>query len=698
MINLKIDGKEIKAHPSATVLEAALQAGIYIPNLCYHPDIPPAGACRLCIVSIKGGRGVVTSCTVKVREGMEVTTNNDEIRKMRENILWLTLSELPEDIDETSQLYKVARWTGIKNILENYSRKPKNIPVKTEDPLFIRDMNRCILCGRCVRMCRDIRKTGVLGFSGRGIDTTVETAYGMPLADSACKFCEACVEVCPSGALEDKRKPDPSCREKTLVPCTNNCPAKIDAARYVKLIALGKYREALEVVRETVPFPEVLGHVCDHPCEEECRRNDINEAIAIRSLKRFAAEKGSDRWRDKIKILPDTGKKIAVVGAGPAGLTAAWFLNRLGHSVTVFEAGSSPGGMMRTGIPAYRLPRDVLDREIKDIVSFGVKIKTGIKIENLEELFKEGFSAVFLATGASETMTMGIEGEDDTRVLQGIGVLGDISSKKDTGLKGKVAVVGGGNVAIDVARSALRSGAEKAVILYRRTREEMPALEEEVEDALKEGVEIRFLTAPVKIASSGENLKIECIKMKLGKPDSGGRRRPVPIEGSEYVFEADRLAMAIGQKPSVPGGCASLKNDWGGIEVDGGTMKSSMEGVFAGGDAVSGPASVIKAIRDGRKAASSIDRYLGGSGDIDQKLARDETEMPCLGREEGFAFRARAEMPLLDGKKRTASFCAVEKGLPEKEALEEAGRCLSCALRLGISEAPEPPVKEEDSG
>jgi len=691
MIKLIINGRKIEAEAGNTVLEAALKAGIYIPNLCYHPDLPPIGACRLCIVEIAGMKGIPTACTTQIKEGMIVHSDTARIQEMRRNIMWLILSEHPIGLDKSSQLNKVAQWIGIKQVLAGYTPHTKNIPKILDDPLFTRDIDRCILCGRCVRICQEVRKTGVLGFINRGVNTIIGTNYGLPLKDSACKFCEACVEVCPSGALVDKEEFHEKDREKVLLPCTNTCPARIDVARYVQLIAQGRYQDALEVIREKVPFPKVLGYVCDHPCEEECRRSQVNEPIAIRALKRFAAEQDSGRWRSKLTIAPDTGKKVAIVGSGPAGLTAAWFLKKLGHAVTVFEALPKAGGMMRMGIPEYRLPRDVLNQEIKDIENIGVKIKTNTKIESLVELFDQGFQAVFLAVGATEGIKMGIPGEDGPRVLDGISVLKAIAFKNKVDISGEVAVVGGGNVAIDAARSALRAGAKKVTILYRRTQEEMPASKEEVEEALKEGVKISFLVAPQRVLPATTKLKIECIRMQLGEPDSSGRRRPVPIEGSESIVKADRLIVAIGQKSLVPKECASLMNKKGSIEADTETMSCPRNGVFAGGDVVSGPASVIKAIQAGRKAAISIDKYLGGKGQIEQKFVPEEPEAPCLGREEGFAYRKRAKMPTFPLVKRLRGFSAVECGFTEETAVKEAGRCLRCQLRLKISQAPLPP-------
>lgn len=691
MIELQIDGKTIKTREENTVLVAALKAGIYIPNLCYHPDLAPLGACRLCIVEIEGVKGIPTACTTLVKDGMVVYTDTEKLRNLRRNILWLILSEHPAQISASTQLKKVADFLGIKEMPSGYTPHTKNIALICDDPLFNRDLDRCILCGRCVRICQEVRKAGVLGFINRGIKTTVGTCGNAALIDAGCIFCTACVEVCPSAALADKEEFNEAEREKVLLPCTNTCPAGIDAARYVRLIAEGKYQDALEVIREKVPFPKVLGYVCDHPCEEACRRGQVNEPIAIRALKRFVAEKDSRRWRGKIKFAPSTGKRVAIVGSGPAGLTCAWYLKKLGHAVVIFEASSETGGMMRSGIPKYRLPRKILDKEIEEIENIGVEIKTNRKIESIEELFRYGFQAVFLALGCGEGTKMGIPGEDDSRVKDGIAVLGEINLYGKADICGEVTVVGGGNVAIDVARSAFRMGAKKVSILYRRTRQEMPACAEEIEEALKEGVKIRFLVAPQKIISEGKKLKIECIRMELGEPDASGRRRPVPVQGSEFMVQADRLILAIGQKATVPRAMQNLLNKKGWIETDADTLATPVKGVFAGGDLVSGPASVIEAIAAGRIAASSIDKYLGGTGVIDEKLTDVEIENTCLGAKEDFARRKRTALPMLAVQKRAKNFKVVEFCLTQEKAIEEAKRCLRCELRLKISQPPLPP-------
>ena len=695
MIQITIDDQQLQVENGKTVLEAALDAGIYIPNLCYHPDLPPLGACRLCLVEIDGMRGLPPSCTTYVSEGMMVRTNTPQLQEFRKNIVWLLLSDHPKELAEASQFKKVVEWVGRKDLLPGHVSEPRKLPaIPQDEPVYIRDLARCILCERCVRMCQEVRGIGAIGLINRGIKTYVGTQTNVPIMDSGCKFCEACVEVCPTGALRDKTSFTQEERETHILPCTNTCPAGIDVARYVRLIAEGRYQDAIEVIRETVPLPYTLGCVCPHPCEEACRRGEVNEAISIRALKKFAAERDTGRWREKLKILPDSGKKVAIIGAGPSGLTAAWFIRKKGHAVTIFEALSKGGGTMRIGIPEYRLPRHVLDQEIKDIEDIGVEFRYNNRVESLNDLFDQGFNAIFLGMGAIKGTTMGIPGEEDPRVLNGLSVLREINIEGKSELKGRVAVVGGGNVAIDVARCGLRVGAEQVSMLYRRTRQEMPASPEEIEAALNEGVKIDFLVAPIRVIARDDCLQVECIRMELGKPDAGGRRRPVPIEGSEFILEVDRFIMAIGQKSVIPDSFGITLDRRGYIRADN-TRAVPRKRVFTGGDVMSGPATVIEAVQAGREAASEIDKHLGGTGDILQRFIPEEQENPFLGRDEGFAYQRRMHEEIMPVEECLKGFGEVEHVFDEKTALAEAKRCLHCQLRLTISKVPMPPEKSE---
>jgi NADH-quinone oxidoreductase subunit F len=472
-----------------------------------------------------------------------------------------------------------------------------------------------------------------------------------------------------------------ACRAMVGAPCTHTCPAGMDPARYIRLIRLGKLDEAAAVIRETAPFPSVLGHVCFAPCEGKCRRGQVDEPIAIRVLKRFAAENDNGLWRDKARRASPTGRRVAVVGSGPAGLTAAYYLAKQGHSVTVFEALAVVGGMMRVGIPEYRLPRWVLEKEVDGITEVGVEIRTSARIESVEELFGQGYEAVFLGVGAHQGMKLGVAGEDIPGVVECVDFLREVSLGKEVKVGRRVAVIGGGNAAIDAARTSLRMGAEEVAIYYRRTRQEMPANPEEVEEAHHEGVKLVYLAAPSKIVRQNGHLGLECLQMELGKVDASGRRRPEPVTGSEFQEAFDTVIAAIGQRPAIPAQFGPSLRDGGVFQVDSDTLATSRPGVFAGGDCVSGPASVIEAIAAGRQGAISIDRYLGGDGDISEVLAPPDnlSELPAI--EEGEM--SRVAMPCLPVGERLGGFERVELGYDREKAGEETSRCLRCDLEEG---------------
>jgi NADH-quinone oxidoreductase subunit F len=468
------------------------------------------------------------------------------------------------------------------------------------------------------------------------------------------------------------------CEGLVSAPCSHTCPAGIDVPRYIRFIAEGKPAEAAAVIREKIPFPAVCGLVCFHPCEAKCRRGQLEEAIAIRMLKGYAASHDNGLWKENIKRAPPaTGKRVAIVGGGPAGLTAGYYLARRGHSVTVFEALPEPGGMMRVGIPDYRLPKDVLKSEIKEIEDAGVEIITNTRVESLDELFNEGCSAVFLATGAHQGMKIGVKGEGSRGVMDCAEFLRKVSLGREVEVGGKVAVIGGGNAAIDAARTALRLGAKEVSIVYRRTQAEMPANPEEVEEAVAEGVSIDYLVAPSRIRGHNGWVELESLRMELGEMDSSGRRRPEPIEGSQFTASYDTIIAAIGQRPEVPERFNISLGRGNIIEVDPDTLATSREGVYAGGDAASGPASVIEAIAAGRQAAVSIDKYLGGRGEIDETLAPPEGEIAPLEEAEE---QWRPKMPTVPPEKRLGNFSQVELGYDDRAAIEEAKRCLRCDL------------------
>ncbi|MEM1994988.1 MAG: FAD-dependent oxidoreductase [Nitrososphaerales archaeon] len=696
-VKLNIDGKTVVVESGKTILEAALANGIYIPHLCYHPALTPSGACRLCLVEVEGMRGVVTSCSTPASDGMIVHTETPLISKLRKSTLEFILSEHPLDClvcpkNLRCELQAVAQYIGVDGL--NIQRRAKEVQINDKNPLIVIDPNKCILCGRCVSICNEVRKVGALTFVNRGKETRIGTFFNSPLTEAGCRFCGACVEVCPTAALMDKNSSWRTLaeREAKLVPCIDACPAHIDIPRYLAFIARGLFQEAVNVIREKAPFPRVLGRVCTHPCEYACKRGEVNEPIAIRLCKRFVADLDDKSWRLKIKKMPKTGKKVAIVGSGPAGLTAAYFLAKLGHSVVIFEAENKIGGLMRYGIPEFRLPKRVLDDEIEEIMNVGVDVRCNLKVESLESLFEQGFDAVFLSIGAGSTSRLGIQGEDLQGVVDCLSLLkaANLGQKIEVGRR--VLVIGGGNSAIDAARTALRLGAESVKIIYRRSRVEMPAGREELDEALEEGVELIELTAPLKIVKENGVLRLTCIKMRLGDPDATGRRKPEPIEHSEFVIDADTIVKAVGQKPSLPSGFNLELDSNGRVKVDQNLM-TSRKGVFAGGDIVRGPSSIIQAIADGRQAASAIDIYLGGGGKIDDELASKLTPNPVLGYDADFPFIKRVECSKLEPKTRIKSFDEVESGFKQEEAVREASRCLRCKLRLTIPQPILPPIE-----
>jgi len=697
-IHLTIDGRKIEAKKGMTVLEAALNADIYIPHLCYHPDLNPSGACRLCIVEIEKERGFPTSCTTPVRDEMVVHTDSSEINEIRQIALQLTIARHPEaclscNSNMGCELQTLAAYLGITDL-----PFPKTTERKEPDlrnPLLIRDFDKCILCGRCIEACQDLRGVGAISFINRGKDTVVGTAFDQPLVDANCKFCLACVEVCPTGALTDRDRVwrTQAEREATLVPCKHECPAGTDVPRYVRLIGEGKYSEAVAVVREKVPFPRVLGRICPHPCEDACRREKLNAPIAIRMLKRFAAESDDGLWKINSIRKPSTGKKVAVIGSGPAGLTTAYYLSKLGHSVTVYEESPQLGGMMSACIPEFRLPRDVLEAEIEEILRVDIEVKTDSKIESLTPLFEQGYNAIFVAIGAQQCNSLRIEGEDSPGVMSGPSFLKEVKLGNKIKIGKKVAIIGGGECAIDVARTAIRLDTKEVTVLYRRTQTEMPISSETIDEALNEGVKFIFLANPTKISSEKGILKLECIRMKLGEPDSSGRKRPIPIEGSEFVMEVNTVLPSIGLRPEIPDAFEIEVGRRGTALVTHDTLETSREGVFAGGDAVNGAATVIEAIASGRKAAASIDQYLGGNGIIDEKLIPIEESSPFLGRCENFGDSPREIPKNIPIEERISTSEEVELPYTTEAAIREAQRCLKCDLRLEISPVTLPPLE-----
>ncbi len=548
-----------------------------------------------------------------------------------------------------------------RRTVESVEGEPGRFKVRmTKAPRFI-DLSKCTGCGDCANVC----------------PISVPSDFNENLSERKATY-RHFPQAIPSGFAIDKLGTSP---------CKASCPTHISVQGYVALIATGKFKEALKLIKKDNPFPIVCGRVCNHPCETACMRGKVDEPIDIMHLKRFVADLD---LKDETRYIPEKkeskGKKVAIVGAGPAGLTCAYYLAAEGYDCEVFESLPVAGGWLAVGIPEYRLPKDVLKAEIKVIEDLGVKIHLNKPVGKdlpFAQLQKD-FDAVFIGCGTVNSSKLNIPGEDMQGVIHGVDYLKRVNLGEKVFLGDKVAVVGGGNVAMDAVRTAIRTGSKDVFILYRRSRAEMPASPEEIEEALEEGIKMEFLVAPKRVV--GENGKvtgIECTRMELGEPDASGRRRPIEIKGSEFVVPCDALIPAIGQEADldfVPAESGISINKWKNFDVDAVTFATNVPGVFAGGDVVTGPQTVVKAVFAGKEAAVSIDRYLQGE-DMAAGRAKDWTKNLADKADVSAVPKApRAKYPHMKPDERRTTFQEVGIGFGEEEAVREAQRCLACGI------------------
>ena len=505
-------------------------------------------------------------------------------------------------------------------------------------------------------------------------------------------------------------------------PCNEACPAGNDIEGFMVLVREGKFREAWELIKEENPFPGICGRVCFHPCESSCNRREYDEALSIHAIERFLADSQLEKRIEKPTPKVKHKEKVAIIGSGPAGLTCAYHLARMGYSTTVFEAHSSPGGILRTGIPEYRLPRSILDHEISDIESWGVEIRTNTSIgRDIPFRDLKTFQAVFIATGAHHSRNLDIAHEEVGGILSGLDLLKQIRMGERHSLGEKMIVIGGGNVAIDVARSALRLGVHTVEVYYRRSREEMPAIPGEVEEALLEGVKIHFLTSPIKVIKEGEKaIGIECVKMTLGEPDESGRRRPFPIEGSNFQVYGETIILAIGEIPDPSFLPQEVRVQDGLVQTDE-TGLVHAKGIFAGGDVSNPSHTVVEAIGAGKRAALAIHEYLRGrwlkekfpmirvgeKGTISLRKyfhpPEGEANPPVVPFKEintdYFEHLPRISNPSLSIEERRETFKEVYAGLDRKMAQEETSRCFNCGICNGCDNCfvycPDMAIKRE---
>ena len=694
MIQLTINGTAYQVEPGTKVLRAARDNGIYIPTLCDHPALEPWGGCRMCVVEARrpgeAAPAITTACTLEAEDGMIIETDTDAIKKQRRLAMELILSNHPAECDGcprygSCELQSMIQYLGVSAVRTVH--KPMTSPRNDGNPIISHDMKRCIKCGRCVRMCHEVRGVKAIDFARGKKNTVIVSPAGGLLIDSNCRFCTACVAVCPTGSIVERLRSE----GEGLVPCQDECPAHIDIPAYIRAVREGRPGDAVAIIREKAPFPLTLGYICNHLCEQGCKRTEINDPLSIRNLKRYAVEHDTEQaWKGKGFRKPRTGKRVAVVGSGPCGLTAAYYLNKLGHEVTVLEKRPQLGGPMTSGIPAYRLPLEGVQAEIQYIIDSGVKYEVSREVSDAAAL-RADYDAVLVAVGVSKGKKLPLPGADFGPVYTAMDVLADLRADKDVSYLGKtVCVIGGGSVGFDAARSLVRKGLKVNLACIEQADRILADREDQIE-AAEEGVKIlpgRSFEAIEGTPDKVTGLRVHQV-LSSTYDRATGKVTEVTVEGSQTVIPCDSVIFATGQYTGLQDYADfGIQLNPMGYPIDPETGRSgfytSADGVFAAGDAVTGISFVIKAIQQGREAASGIDRWLGGDGRIDETLVERSAD-PFIGQIEGFGRLPRVEMDALSPAQRLADGDAnVYKTYTCEQACAESQRCLQCDLRRDI--------------
>ena len=688
MIKLTIDGKTVEAREGQSVLHAALDAGIYIPHLCDHPDLEAKGGCRLCSVTINGAETAVPSCTTIVEEGMVVESKSDAAMAVRKTSMELMLATHPSECTGCPkfgkcELQSLYQYMGVNG--EDWRLKPRPVATDEKNPLITHLFTRCVRCGRCIRACQDKRGVKVLDYIRDNSGIHAGIPDGKSLIEAGCRFCGACIEVCPTGSIVDAvgLMDKYTAYSDNVVPCSAECPAHIDIPAYIRAIREGRPGDAVAIIREKVPFPLVLGHICNHLCETGCKRGNINDPMGIRNLKRFAVENDPEQaWKAKGFMKERTGKRVAVVGSGPCGLTAAYYLNKLGHDVTVLEKRPQLGGPMTSGIPAYRLPLEDVMAEIQYILDSGVKAEVNCEVSDVAEL-KKNYDAVLVAVGVSKGKKLPLPGADFKQVYTAMDVLADSRANKDMSYLGQtVCVIGAGSVGYDVARSLIRKGMTVNLACLEQADKILADMDDQTEGA-EEGINLlpgRSFEAIEGTPDKVTGLRIHTI-LSSTYDRATGKVTEVVEEGSQTVIPCDSVVFATGQHTGLQEfeNFGIELNERGFPVLDG--FKTSVDGVFSAGDAITGISFVIKAIQQGRLVTAEIDRYLGGDGQIAETLCERSAD-PHIGRIEGFAALERVEQDLRPADERVKDEIDVYNTYSCDQAKCESERCLQCDLRL----------------